>query len=102
MNKNSWNKISPEDQKTIMEINEEWIEKTGKAWDESDEEGAAFLKEQDVEMIELSEEEGQRWAEAVQPILDEYVEKTNAQGLPGDKALETAKEAVAKYKDEYQ
>jgi hypothetical protein len=53
-------------------------------------------------MIELSEEEGQRWAEAVQPILDEYVEKTNAQGLPGDKALETAKEAVAKYKDEYQ
>ena len=97
MNKDKWALISPEDQKTIMEINQEWIGKTGEAWDTSDAEGLAFFKEQGGEIIALDEAEQKRWADAMKPILTDYVEKTTSAGLPGDKALATALEAVQKY-----
>ncbi len=101
MNKDKWAKISPEDQKTIMEINTEWVKKTGEAWDESDEVGLAFFKEKGGEIINLDQAEQERWSAAVKPILAEYVEKTNKAGLPGDKALVVAQEAAKKYGEMY-
>lgn len=101
MNKNKWAKISPEDQKVIMEINKEWSKKTGEAWDSSDEEGIAFFKEKGGKLIPLDDAENARWAEAVKPILTEYVDKTNQAGLPGDQALAAAQEAVKKFGEMY-
>ena len=101
MNKDKWNALPDDVKKTIQEINKEWIAKTGEAWDAIDQEGADTLKEKNVEAIELSAEEGARWAEAVKPVLGQYVDETNKKGLPGDKALESAKEAVAKYREMY-
>jgi len=96
MNKNKWAAL-PEDVKKIIEdINQEWIGKTGRAWDDSDQEGLDFLKECQVQVIELSPEENARWAEAVKPLLDEYVAKTKEKGLPGEQALKTALEALKK------
>ena len=39
MNKEKWNSLAPDIQKIIEKVNEEWIEKTGKAWDEIDRPG---------------------------------------------------------------
>ena len=36
MNKNKWNSISPENQKIIEQINQEWIEKEANVWDAID------------------------------------------------------------------
>lgn len=43
MNKDKWNALPPDVQKTIETINAEWIEKTGKVWDEIDKEGREFM-----------------------------------------------------------
>ena len=43
MNKDKWNMISPEDQKIIETINQEWAAKHGAAWDSSDKEGMEFF-----------------------------------------------------------
>jgi len=42
MNKDKWNSLPPDIQKAIEKVNEQWIEKTGKAWDEIDKEGKEF------------------------------------------------------------
>jgi len=42
MNKEKWNLLPPDVQKVIEAVNVEWIEKTGKGWDEIDKEGREF------------------------------------------------------------
>jgi TRAP-type C4-dicarboxylate transport system substrate-binding protein len=98
MNKDKWNSLPDDVKKTIQEINREWIAKTGEAWDQADQEGWKFIKEKGVEVIKLSDEESKRWGEAVKPLLDEYVKKAEAAGLPGAEALKVAQEAVEKFK----
>jgi TRAP-type C4-dicarboxylate transport system substrate-binding protein len=97
MNKDKWNSLPDDAKKAIKEINKEWLEKHGKAWDESDKEGMEFLKSKGKEVIELSPEEGEKWKKAVEPVLEQYVEDTKKKGLPGQEALDTALEAVKKY-----
>lgn len=87
MNKNKWNSLPPDIQKTITEINEEWIEKQARAWDEIEKEGVDFTKKRGNKIIYLSKEEDARWAAAVRPLIDEYLKNTKARGLPGDEAL---------------
>jgi hypothetical protein len=38
-------------------------------------------------IISVSKEENERWAKAVRPILDDYVNNMKAKGLPGEEAL---------------
>ena len=87
MNKDRWNALSPDIQKTIEKINLEWMEKTGKLWDEIDKSGRAFSLKLGNQILSLPKEEDQRWANAVRPILDEYVSNMRAKGLPGEEAL---------------
>ncbi len=44
MNKQKWNALPKEVQAVIEKVNEEWIEKTGKAWDDIDKGGMEFTK----------------------------------------------------------
>ena len=39
MNKSKWNALPADIQKTIEDINEEWVEKQGRLWDEANGEG---------------------------------------------------------------
>lgn len=87
MNKSKWNSISPADQKTIMKINEEWIEREGRAWDEIDKEGLEFVKARGNKIITLSKEEDARWVAQVRPLLDQYVADMKAKNLPGNEVL---------------
>jgi TRAP-type C4-dicarboxylate transport system substrate-binding protein len=87
MNKNKWNSLPPDIQKVFTEVNEEWIEKQARAWDEIEKEGIDFTQKRGNKIIRLTKEEDARWAVAVKPIVDEYVKTTKAKGLPGDEAL---------------
>jgi TRAP-type C4-dicarboxylate transport system substrate-binding protein len=87
MNKAKWNSISPDDQKIIEQINEEWIVKSGEAWDEIDKVGRDFSMEHGHKYIPLSKAEGTKWVKAVQPLFDEYVQDKTAKGLPAAEAL---------------
>ncbi|MFN3534873.1 MAG: TRAP transporter substrate-binding protein, partial [Desulfatiglandales bacterium] len=96
MNKDKWNKLPPDIQKIIEQLNEEWIVKTGNAWDEIDKEGYEFAKTQGVKVSQLTPEEDARWAEKVKPILDGYVKAMKEKGLPGEEALKFCMEELKK------
>jgi len=87
MNKGIWDSLSPEVRKTIDQINEEWIEKQGRLWDDLDKEAKEVFINKGGEVVELSEEENTRRTNLLRPILDEYVETMNAKGLPSEEAL---------------
>jgi TRAP-type C4-dicarboxylate transport system substrate-binding protein len=87
MNKDKWNKLPPDIQKIIAQVNGEWVEKSGRNWDEIERAGRDFTLKLGNQIIPLSGEENERWAKAVQPILTDYVNRTKAKNLPGESAL---------------
>ncbi len=87
INKEKWDAIPPDAQKMIEKINEEWIEKTGKSWDEIDKSGREFTLKLGNKIIPLPKEEDAKWTKTVRPMFDEYVKNMKAKGLPGDEAL---------------
>ncbi|MGD0485677.1 MAG: TRAP transporter substrate-binding protein [Syntrophorhabdales bacterium] len=87
MNKNKWNSLPPDVQKTIEAVNQEWIERTGHLWDSIDSEGRKWALKQGHKFIPLSKEEDARWSERVRPIFDDYAKTMKQKELPGDQAL---------------
>lgn len=87
MNKARWEALPADVQQVFAAVSEEWIPKTGQAWDEMDKAGKAFAVGRGNRVIALATEENDKWAKAVQPILDAYVESMKAKGLPGAEAL---------------
>jgi TRAP-type C4-dicarboxylate transport system substrate-binding protein len=94
MNKDKWKALPEDVKKTISEINKEWIAKHAKAWDESDAEGVAFLKEKNKEIITLDDAEGKRWSDAVKIVLTDYVNDMKKKNLQGQEALDTAQKTL--------
>ena len=88
MNKDKWNSLSADNQKIIEQINQEWIIKHGEAWDASDAEGIVFFLNQGSQIIGLDAKEAARWKKAVAPIIEDYIKKTNAKGLPGGEIVD--------------
>ena len=87
MNKEKWNSLPADIQKIIEKLNEEWIEKSGKGWDEIDKIGRDATLKLGNKIIPLSKQENERWAKAVEPLLNDYVANMKTKGLPGDQAL---------------
>ncbi|NLK51934.1 MAG: TRAP transporter substrate-binding protein [Syntrophomonadaceae bacterium] len=104
MNLDKWNAISPEDQKAIEKVNEEFFEKVAMGlWDKQNEAALKWaVQEKGMEVINLSEEEQDRWINLVKPIQDEFVTKMKQQGFQGEEILATAKRLSEKYNAEYQ
>ena len=88
MNKDKWNSLSAKNQKIITQINMEWADKHGEAWDTSDAKGIVFFLNQGGEIIGLDAKEGQRWKKSVAPIIDEYTAKMNAKGMKGTEIVD--------------
>lgn len=96
MNKGKWNALPKEVQAVIEKVNEEFIEKTGKAWDDIDKGGLEFTKSKGNQVITLSKQEDERWAKMAQPIFEETAKAVNAKGLPGDEALKFIQDWIKK------
>ena len=94
MNQRKWDSLPPDVQKAIDEVNAEWIDKTGSAWDEMDKSGTSFATGLGDTIIPLSPQEDARWAQAVQPLFDEYVKEKSAKGLPAAEALKYARDRL--------
>ena len=88
MNKDKWNSLSPDVQKTIEEINAEWSVKHGEAWDSSDMEGVKYFLEQGNEMIGLDKKEAQRWKAAVAPMIEAYTKELDGKGFNGKEIVD--------------
>ncbi|MCG6877771.1 MAG: TRAP transporter substrate-binding protein [Deltaproteobacteria bacterium] len=97
MNKDKWNSLPKDVQATIRQINQEWVAKHGKAWDESDAAGKAYFLEKGGKIFTLSPEEGEKWKKAVAPVIDEYAADVEKKGLPGKELVTFTESSLEKY-----
>ncbi|MCS7280802.1 MAG: TRAP transporter substrate-binding protein [Desulfobacterota bacterium] len=98
MNKEKWNKLSPEDQKAIEKISDEFNDRIGKQWVELDKKAKDFAISKGVKFVTVSKQEEEETAKKMKPILDEYVKTTKAKGLPGDEALKFCQDFLRTFK----
>ena len=94
MNKDKWNSLPEDLQKIVTEVSDEWIVKQGEAWDESDRQGEAFVKELGKTFISLSDEENSKLKAAMEGVYKEYVDAAEGKGLPGADFLNDIKEML--------
>jgi TRAP-type C4-dicarboxylate transport system substrate-binding protein len=97
MNKGKWNALPPDIQKIIEQVNEEYIEKQGKLWDEIDKAGRDYTIKLGNKIIPLSQDEDWKWQKAVNPILAEYKKNMKDKGLPGEEVLSFYLQTIYKY-----
>ena len=96
MNLKKWNSLPPDIQKIFDGVSTEWIMKHGEAWDASDEEGRKYTLSLGNKVASLSIQEEGRWANAVRPVINEYVNGTTKKGFPGKEYVETIYELIGK------
>jgi TRAP-type transport system periplasmic protein len=83
MNKESWNKLHPDLQK-IVDDNLEWGKQIyTDSWINSEEAGIEYMESCNVEMIELSDQEKERWNNALAPAFQNIENDLNDKGYPG-------------------
>jgi len=87
MNKDKWNALPPDVQKTIEQINREWAVKHGQAWDDSDMAGIRYFLDKGSVVIGLDAKEAARWKKAVAPIIGDYAKKLDKKGFKGDEIV---------------
>jgi len=87
INKDTWEKLSPADQRVIEDIGIEaslW-------WGQFHEQMATAykpkVKEMGVEIYEPTPEQIDQWTQIVRPVWDEWVATTDALGLPGTEIM---------------
>jgi TRAP-type C4-dicarboxylate transport system substrate-binding protein len=97
MNAKKWQSLPPDIQKVFTDVSKEWVGKHGQAWDQADADGREFVKSLQRETITLAAEEQQRWKQAVQPVVDAYVQAAKEKNLPGEQFLKDAQDLIAQY-----
>jgi len=97
MNKAKWDSMPSNIQKIITEVSDEWIDKHGMVWDYYDKVAIDyFLGMGDGrEVIELPQDEMDKWVAAAQVVKDTYMEEKGDIGLPVDEYEAYLNERVA-------
>ena len=103
MNKDTWNSFPPEIQEAVLEINEKiFKEKVVSLFQKDDEAGLKYgIEQEGLEIIELSEEETERWVNILHTTREENIAAAEEKGLPGKKAASLIEELANKYNEMY-
>lgn len=98
MNKEKWNSLSSDVQKVIDDLSEEQAIWTGKYMDNHVVKSLNWAqKEHGLKMISLTPAEKAKWGQRHKPIVDKWVQDTEAKGLPGKAFLKRLYELKAEY-----
>jgi hypothetical protein len=73
------------------------VDDAGAIWEYNQQHAMNFAKEKGHEFIYLSKGEVAKLKKAVEPVRDQYIDKLNKQGLPGEKIVNGATKIVNKY-----
>ena len=83
MNKDSWAKLSPEDQQLLDSLTGERLAiKGGQLYDEENKKATELMQDVGAEVIELPDAELERWNETVAVVVERWIDDREAQGLP--------------------
>jgi len=88
----TWNKLSPADQKIIDELSIWAADLQGKAWKGATDHTISVGKQRGIQFVELSPEERARWVETAKPVEEEWIKGVEARGLPGRDLYNTIKQ----------
>ncbi len=104
MNLETWDSIPPNLQEEILEVNERYFEEVAMGlWDKQNEAALEYaVEETGQEVIELSPEEEERWKEAAEPVLNDFVREVEDKGLPGEETLDMVRRLSEKYNEIYE
>lgn len=95
MNKDSWNKISAEDQKTIDGmIGMPMAKQAGTAFDYQKEQAEKASKDGGVEFITLPTDELQKFKDASKVVTDKWISDMTAKGIPAQKIYDRTVELI--------
>lgn len=97
-NKALWNKVSPADQKIIMDIVDGFPEKAGKQYDAEVKHAMTLAVEKNKNIIKFSDAEMARFHALTDPLVKGWIAGIEAKGKPGQKLYDLAVEAAKKYK----
>ena len=81
MNRKSYEKLPPDIKEIFDALCGEYAERMPLVWDAIDYAGMQVGKEQGVEIIELPQEEMDKWFAAVTPVVDNYEEELKKKGF---------------------
>ena len=81
MNKDKWNSLPPDIQKTITDVGREYSGKLGLAWDDQQIAGIEYAKSVGSKIYLLSQDEAVRWTKAILPVIDAHLKDLTTKGF---------------------
>ena len=102
MNLDVWNSLPPDIQKIFDDTGPEWSKQVGAGFDEWDLIAKQRIEEYDKKagnppIYYLPKSEKARWKEALQPVIDKWIEGEEAEGRPGRAMVEDLYALQEKY-----
>jgi TRAP-type transport system periplasmic protein len=102
MNWDTWNSLPPSVQQIFDEVNEKYVIEYGKLRTDHTIIGRDYaVSEFGHEVIELDPAEYRQWVDLISPIMEEWVQKADSLGLPGQDITDMVRELDAVYSAEY-
>ena len=97
MNKARWDGLPEDIQKAFRDASgRDWWGEVGRIWRASDDFGIKLAVDAGNEHIVLSEEETQVFREALEPVVQRWVDEVTGNGIDGDALVAKARELIAK------
>jgi TRAP-type C4-dicarboxylate transport system substrate-binding protein len=101
VNKNKWNELSPDLQKIILGIRDEFHDYFGRLHYEENKIIVKWAKETEgVQFLTLTPEETSKWKTVAFELYEPYIEKYESKGLPVRRMINKAKEISEGYASE--
>jgi TRAP-type C4-dicarboxylate transport system substrate-binding protein len=98
MNEDRWDSLPADIQQAFRDASgPEWWGEVGDIWRASDEGGIKVATDAGNEHIVLTEDETEAFQEALEPVVDRWVEEVSANGIDGEALVEKARQLIAKH-----
>ncbi|MEQ9642112.1 MAG: TRAP transporter substrate-binding protein [Alphaproteobacteria bacterium] len=97
MNTRSWEKLTPEQQKIVMEASATAATRVGPIYAEKRREAYEVMRKDNFTMLEFSADEKKKFADMVVPLWDKWVEKLEDEGIQAKAFMADFKAAIAKH-----
>ena len=94
MNLNTYNSLTPAQQKIMTDLGEKYTTIMGRSRDEENKKAREYLIGLGNKLVKLPVEEEQKWATALAPLYNIYLKDNTAKGLPAKEALDFVLAAV--------
>lgn len=96
-NKQLWDKVSPADQKIMLDLLDAFPEKIGRQYDAEIDHAMALARERNKDIKTLSAADLASFHQAVDPLVQKWIGELEAAGKPGQRMYNLVLESAKKY-----